>query len=86
MGYENLTLSCFFSSGIATDNIYNVAESLKLDNISGHSKPHVFRITRAENKAVLQWKKWTTDTVQLKTCGRNELFPIEKNLELNKTC
>ena len=35
-----------------------------LDRISGHSKPHVFRIAKeADGNVTLKWKMWSTDKV-----------------------
>lgn len=48
---------------IRTDRVYNVSEALDLENISGHSKPYVFKIIREEGKGTIFWKKWSTDLV-----------------------
>lgn len=43
--------------------VYNISEALDLENISEHSKPHVFKIIREEGKAPIFWKIWSTDRV-----------------------
>lgn len=48
---------------IRTDQVYNISEALDLENISGHSKPHVLKIIREEGKPTIFWKKWSTDRV-----------------------
>lgn len=40
-------------SDIRTDQVYNISEALDLENISGHSKPHVLKIIREEGKPTI---------------------------------
>ncbi|XP_061174842.1 uncharacterized protein LOC133183984 [Saccostrea echinata] len=56
-------------TGIRTDKVFNVSEALNLENISGHSKPHVFKIIKENSKATIYWKKWSTDPIWQKCDG-----------------
>lgn len=40
-------------TGIRTDRVYNISEALDLENISGHSKPHAFKIIKEDAKATI---------------------------------
>ncbi|XP_052692810.1 uncharacterized protein LOC128171098 [Crassostrea angulata] len=56
-------------TGIRTDRVYNISEALDLENISGHSKPHAFKIIKEDAKATIFWKKWSTDRIWQKCEG-----------------
>ena len=56
----------FFFSAVKTTIVYSFIDTLKLNNISGHSRPHVFKIKKdVTGKAKIFWKKWSTDKVRL---------------------
>ena len=59
------TYTHIFPIGIKTDTVYNMTENLSLNNITGHSKPHVFRLKKdpTTKTTKLWWKKWSTDKV-----------------------
>ena len=62
---NTIFISCYTTHilGIRTDKVFNVSSSLDLENIQGHSRPHVFKIIKEDEHAVIFWKKWSTDPV-----------------------
>ncbi|KAJ8299830.1 hypothetical protein KUTeg_022577 [Tegillarca granosa] len=74
----NLWEQCFTPkpTGILTENVYDVAGWLQghINPISGHSKPHTFRITKENDKVKLVFKKWTNDAVWIESKGNKELL------------
>jgi hypothetical protein len=61
---------CFTPSpyAIRTTDVYDIASWLTphLNTMTGHSKPHCFRITQSDNgKAIIHWKQWMTCQVLL---------------------
>ena len=58
----NIFLQSFLSA-MKTTIVYNVAENLQANTMQGHSKPHVFKIEKNNSKAVITYKRWSTDKV-----------------------
>ena len=50
--------------------------NLETNSMQGHSKPHVFKFTKQDGKAVIKFKRWTTDNVSIRAQFRfnNKLF------------
>ena len=55
-----------FSTGFVLQNVYDFSSWLtpSLEFITGHSKPHVFRVKKGlDGKVEMAWKGWSTDKV-----------------------
>ena len=49
-----------FLSAMKTTIVCEIVENIEANTMQGHSKPHVFKIEKKDNKAVISYKRWST--------------------------